>query len=384
MFLLLVALLLPACGQRSEPQTSNTAGPEDTQPARVDAGKLDDLLQQALSETGMPGIGVVVAKGNGIAEQVVAGVRRSDTRDPLQPDDPFHIGSVTKPFTATVIGQLVEDGLLHWDAPVAAVLPDVMESARPAFDGVTLAHLLSHEAGLQPMEEDEELADVPALSGGIRSQRRQFARWVFRQNPVVPPMQEYRYSNAHFVVVAAMAEEVTGESWEELVRSRIFEKLEMERAGFGWPGKSGEDEPWGHRPDEGGFRPVDPNGDYALPQYFAPAGDIHASLGDMALFLQAYLSAWKDEGEFLGADTVRHMLTRRLRGGLGWGSTEAFGHEPVATFSGSADTFLMIVVMVPQVDLAVAVVANAFSDEVEGAIVQVLRESVRLYLPKDD
>ncbi len=380
---ILALLTISACDPRqSETPSRDKAG--DTI-GDVVADRLDELLQQALSDTGMPAIGIVVANSGGIANLRVMGVRRSDTLDALRKDDPFHIGSVSKPFTATVIGQLVEEGKLKWDSPVAAILPDIMASAQPAFEGVTLAHLLAHEAGLQPMEEDEELAGVPPLSGDVVSQRRQFARWVFQQDPIVPPLEEYRYSNAHFVVAAAMAEEVSGEPWEVLVRSRIFDALGMQRAGFGWPGRTGEHAPWGHRPGKNGdFGPVDPNGDYALPEYFGPAGDVHASLGDIGLFLPAYLLSWQENGRLLAGDTVRHMLVRRMRGGLGWGSTEAFGYEPVATYSGSADTFLMIVAMIPDANFAVAVAANAFSDEVEAAIVKVLRESVQLYLPQDD
>jgi CubicO group peptidase (beta-lactamase class C family) len=257
-----------------------------------------------------------------------------------------------------------------------------MNSARDEFKGVTLAHLLAHEAGLQPMEEDVELDGVPELTGDIRSRRRQFARWIFRQAPAVEPMGDYRYSNAHFVVAASMAEAVSGKSWEELIEEHVFAELEFGRAGFGWPGKQGEEFPWGHMFRDNKFRAVDPNGDYQLPAYFAPAGDVHASLADMAGFLRAYLQAWQGKGNYLHPDLVRRMLTRRLGSGLGWGATKAFDHEPVATYSGSADTFLTIVVMIPDADVAVAIVANAYSELVEQALVQALREIVRLHVAK--
>lgn len=142
--------------------------------------------------------------------------------------------------------------------------------------------------------------------------------------------------------------------------------------------------PWGHWLRDGEFDPVDPNGEYQLPQYFGPAGDIHASLPDMAGFLKGLLIAWQGEGDYLDRETLQHMMMRRKRGGLGWGVTEAFGFDPVATYSGSADTFLMVVVLIPDADLGFAVVANAFSDEVERAVIQALRATVRLYVPDRD
>lgn len=356
----------------------------DTEDSPDIAKSAEDVLREAVAEHDVPGMGAVVASSNGVLDLQVVGVKRMDGKIPLESADPFHIGSVTKTFTATIIAKLVEANMLEWETPVADVLPDSMQSAHSAFKGVTLSHLLSHEAGLQPMEEDAELEQVPELMGDIRSQRRLFARWILQQEPAVTPFSEYRYSNAHFVVAASMAETVSGRSWEELVEEHIFTMLNMKSAGFGWAGKQGESVPWGHTFRDGTFHLVDPNGDYQLPQFFAPAGDIHASLPDMASYFQAYLASWDAKGDFLKKDTLQHVLTRRLKSGLGWGVTNAFGYKPVATYSGSADTFLMIVVLIPDADVGVAVVANAFSEEVEGAVIEALRGIVKLYTPRND
>ena len=120
-----------------------------------------------------------------------------------------------------------------------------MASALPEFTEVTLAHLLAHEAGFKPMEDEAELAEVPELTGDIMAQRRAFASWVVKQPPSVLPMTEYRYSNAHFIVAAAMAETVTNQSWETLIAKHIFSPFNMENVGFGWAGKNGESVPWG-------------------------------------------------------------------------------------------------------------------------------------------
>ena len=361
-----IGLILGACNQAA---------------TDYDARPIPAALQEAKDVSGTPGIGLVVASADEIIELHVLGERRLGGGDALQANDPFHIGSVTKPFTATIIAQLVEEGRLNWDSNVAEVLDGVIDTAGNEFSGVTLAHLLAHEAGMQPLEEEHELDNVPEWSGDIRSQRNQFSKWIVQQEPIVPPLQEYRYSNAHFIVAAAMAEKITGRSWEELVRLRIFEELSMDHAGFGWPAKGGVAEPWGHRYVDDGLVPVDPDGDYVLPSYLGPAGDIHASLGGLGLFLQAYLRAWNGDGALLKDETVRRLWTRRLRSGLGWGSTEAFGFEPVAMFSGSADTFLTVVVVIPDADVAVAVAANAYSEEVEKAVVGVLRDAVGRHIP---
>ena len=341
---------------------------------------VESILQASVAESAAPAMGAVVASSAGVIEQSVIGIRRLERTSKASTTDPFHIGSVTKPLTATVIARLVEAGEIDWSTTAASVLPDELSTARPEFEGITLAHLLAHEAGVKPMEEDAELEEVPPLSGDIRNQRREFARWVLQQESAAEPMNEYRYSNAHYVIAAAMAEAVTEESWEALIEAHIFGAFDMRSAGFGWPGKAGENVPWGHRVVDGSLQPVDPNGDYQLPQYFAPAGDIHASLPDMAGFISGILGAWQGENEFLGRETLETMMTRRIRGGLGWGVTSAFGYDRVATYSGSADTFLMVIVVIPDANLGFAVVANAFTDTVERAVIQSLREIVALYV----
>lgn len=343
---------------------------------------VEDIIRAAVANYDVPGMGAVVASSSEILDLQVVGVKRMNERVPLETVDPFHIGSVSKTFTATVVAKLVEANLLQWDTPVAEVLPEAAESAHSAYDGLTLSHLLSHEAGMQPMEEDTELERVPELKGDIKSQRRQFAEWILQQDPAATPLAEYRYSNAHFVVAASMAEKVSGRSWEELIEEYIFSALDMSSAGFGWAGKQGENVPWGHAFRDGSLYLVDPNGDYQLPRFFAPAGDIHASLPDMANYLQAYLGSWGDTGDFLAKDTLRHIWTRRVKSGLGWGVTKAFGYDLVAMYTGSADTFFMVVVLIPEADFGVAVAANAYSEQVERAVIEALRAIVGLHAPR--
>jgi D-alanyl-D-alanine carboxypeptidase len=345
---------------------------------------VEDILRDAVVKYDVPGMGAVVASSSGMLDLQVVGVKRLNEKVPLETADPFHIGSVSKTFTATVIAKLVEANLLQWDTPVAEVLPEATEFAHSAYNGVTLSHLLSHEAGMQPMEDDAELERVPELTGDIRSQRRQFAEWMLQQEPAVTPFAEYRYSNAHFVVAASMAEKVSGRSWEDLIEEYIFAALDMRSAGFGWAGKQGESVPWGHTFRDGSLNLVDPNGDYQLPQFFAPAGDIHASLPDMAKYFQAYLASWGEKGDFLKKDTLRHIWTRRLKSGLGWGVTNAFGYELVAMYTGSADTFFMVVILVPEADVGVAVAANAYSEGVERAVIEALRGIVELHASRNE
>ena len=87
----------------------------------------------------MPGIAVGILAGGSIAERAY-GVTNLTTGEPLQPDALFRVASITKPFVAMLAMTLVEEGVLELDDPV--------EGLRLPWPGITLRHLLSHQAGL--------------------------------------------------------------------------------------------------------------------------------------------------------------------------------------------------------------------------------------------
>ena len=119
-------------------------------------------------------------------------------------DDSFHLGSNTKAMTATLAAIAVERGLLDWTSAATAVL-DVEGSP-----GVTLERLLAHAAGVRPLSEDDELAELPR-------ERSEVARLLVSASLLFEPGTDNTYSNGGYTVAAAMLEEVTGATWRERV-----------------------------------------------------------------------------------------------------------------------------------------------------------------------
>jgi CubicO group peptidase (beta-lactamase class C family) len=260
-------------------------------------------LAQRARDAGLPAVQAAVIDHQGLVAHGAAGVTVLNGTAPVTTDDAFHIGSCTKPFTATIVAMLVEEKKLGWDTPVAGVFPEWKPTMRPEYRDVTVADLLSHEAGLPPYGEDEEIKALPKFAGNHTARRRAFARYVFEHPPALPPRTAFKYSNAGYDVAAAMAERVSGRSWEELVQRRIFEPLHMRTAGIGWPSRV-----WGHEPADGGLhKPVDPRGPYQLPDFIAPAGDLHMSADDLALFLQAHLRAMRGTRTLITPATAATM-----------------------------------------------------------------------------
>ena len=339
--------------------------------------RLDNDLNKVLSPSTGPGLSIAVTRDNGVIANGVAGVRRLGTKNLITVDDEFHIGSVTKPFTATLAGMLVADGRLKWDSKISEIMPEWKSEMRPEYLEVTLADLLSHESGIPPFTDDTEFKGLK-FSGDARAQRREFVRHVLTLAPAVP-RGTFLYSNAGFSATAVMMEQVTNRSWEELIQTRIADPLKMKTLGFGWPGHGGANQPWGHLWEDGKFKPNDPNGEYQLPAAIAPAGDLHMSMDDLAKFLADQLRALRNESALIPPAIAKTMHTRRKKSGLGFGVSKVGMLEPVSTYSGSAGTFVTLIAIAPTANVAVAVSANGANDATEAALKKLLIETLTRY-----
>ena len=338
---------------------------------------LDARLEAIRAGHGVPALVASVTRSAGEVAHGSAGVRRLGDAAPALATDPFHVGSVTKPFTGTLAGMLVAEGRLRWDTRLADVLPTGGPPARAEYAGVTLADLLSHEAGIRPFTEDTEMAGL-TFTGTPTEQRLAFVRHALTLEPAAP-RGTFHYSNAGFAAAAVMLETVTGQPWEQLVQERILDPLGLATARLGWPAKTLASAPWGHLEEGGAVRPHDPQGEYQLPPVFAASGDLAMSMPDLARFLREHLRALRGAPAFLPSAIAREMHTRRARSGLGFGVGKVQAIEPVSTFSGSAGTFLCMIAIAPRHDVAVAVAANSADARAEAAVKQALVELLTGY-----
>jgi CubicO group peptidase (beta-lactamase class C family) len=249
---------------------------------------------------------------------------------------------------------------------------------RPEYRSVTVAQLLSHEAGIQPFEDDAapEFLGIPSLEGEPQAQRRRFVAYALSLAPVHPPGTAFRYSNAGFTVAGSIAESITGKAFEELMKERIFTPLEMTTAGFGWPNVRDPQAPWGHVEQDGKLAPTPPDDPYRLSPWTAPAGDLSMSLPDLAKLARVHLRGLDGKETLLRVETFRTMHTRRIRSGLGWGVSSLLGHDPVSTFAGSAGTFLAMIALVHDRDFAILVAANSADEAAEAMVKGALKELV--------
>ena len=339
-----------------------------------------DALKPIQQKYDVPAIVGAIVTSKGLEICGVVGVRKSGTGISASLNDKWHLGSDTKAMTATLVGRLVEQGLLKWDTTVADVLPDLASAFDPQMKDVTVLHLLSHRAGLpanlslwSTMQFTEGAGDTPQM------QRVQALSQALSRKPEFSPGSNYQYSNLGYVIVGAIVEKVTGMSWEEAIQERVFKPLEMKTVGFGGTGTPGQiDQPWGHK--EGG-RPVAANGPSVdNPPVLGPAGRVHCTIQDWAKFVTDQLRGARGEPALLKHSTYQTLHTPPFGGeyALGWIVVRSdWGGGSVLNHGGDNTMNYANVWIAPQRDFAVLVCINqggdaAFkaSDEAAGALIE--------------
>lgn len=228
------------------------------------------------------------------------------------------IASISKPMTAVLTLQLVEDGVLDLDADVRAYVPEFPEKEWP----FTLRQLLSHTSGIRhygiegawTMEHYDDLTDA-------------FVR--FESSALLfEPGTEYRYSTYAYTIVGAAIEAATERDLEELMRERIWEPAGMTATRFERRGVEIEHAARGYRMVRGELAPAIPS-DLSM-KY--PGGGMVSTASDLVRFAHAF-----ESGLLVEDETRAEMLTEvRLTNGegtgygLGWGVRRGTDGELIA------------------------------------------------------
>lgn len=290
-------------------------------------------LEAVRAEFGVPAVGGAIVTKEGIKVLEVAGIRKHGSPVAVETGDRWHLGSDTKAMTATLVGVLAQKGAISWDLTMPQAFPEWSQTMKNRFKEASLERLMAHRSGILDVTADESAA-LTDTSKSIPERRREFTRLLVHREHSEEgllfdaPGFMFRYENANFIVAAAMIERRTGKSWEDLMKTEIFQPLGMTTAGFGAPGNANDvKEPYGHS-DASGQR-VASKGDNT--PALGPAGTVHASLGDWARFIRLHLDG--SEGSLtLSSVTLTRLHTQFQtnniypeRYGWGWGIFDADG-----------------------------------------------------------
>ncbi len=185
--------------------------------------KLDDCVAQQTKLAAFNGV-IAARKGdtryfyqNGFADTEGT---RSLTRD-----TPFRLASVGKLFTQVAVGKLLQDGKIKLNHSVRSYLPELPESFAP----ITIAHLLQHRSGVAPMTRPD-MADAPVMASAQSA--RDLVEMIADKPLSFATGNQEEYSNGGYLLLGAMIESVSGESYREFIARHIFKPLAMKFSSF--------------------------------------------------------------------------------------------------------------------------------------------------------
>lgn len=270
--------------------------------------EIQELLAAACREARVPGATLAVFRGDELIE-LATGVVNLDTGVETTPDSLFQIGSISKVFTATLVMQLVDEGLVDLDAPVRAYVPEFDMADQGSADAVTVRRLLCHTSGIDGDVFDDHGRGDEVLSRYVASLKD--------NKPLFAPGELVSYCNSGFSVLGRLVECVRGlPSWDAALREYLVKPLGLSHTVS--------------LPEEAvrfriavGHECSDDNGaddaprvctTWALPRSLGPAGaSINSSARDLVTFARMHLRGGvaEDGTRLLSAESTAAMLAEQ-------------------------------------------------------------------------
>jgi CubicO group peptidase (beta-lactamase class C family) len=318
------------------------------------AARIDRYLGSEVNKRGIPGLTAAVVRDGKVIYMGAHGVPKLGAPERLTPRHVFHFASVSKPFVATAIMQLVERGRLNLDDPVAKVLP-FFTLADEGSRAITVGQILTHTSGMPDVEDYEW--SKPQFDDGAAER---YVRAMASERLLWAPGSRWAYSNMAFDAMAAVIARVSGVSFEQYVRANILEPLGMKSSSFIHPEIDPALRTTGHVD-----HPARVSNVYPYNRRHAPSSTLNSSVVDMTRWMLANLNRGQLEGrrilrtatyEALWMPTVATSV-QGARIGLSWFVGERVGRRIV--FHPGGDTgFRSYLLLLPDDAIGVVLVSN--------------------------
>ena len=350
---------------------------------------LDSYVAASMKTFDVPGMAVAVVKDGKIVVAKGYGVRKLGEPTPVDEFTMFGIGSNTKAFTTAALATLVDEGKLSWDDPVYQRLPGFVMYDPYVSHEMTIRDLLTHRSGMG-------LGEGDLLFWPHSTYTREEVIYKLRfMKPASSFRSHYAYDNLLYMTAGQIIPAVTGTSWDDYVRQRIFVPLGMNHTNVSNAGiKPTDNVAFPHSYLEGKLQVIH----FEVLDNAAPAGAINSCAADMAKWVQLQLNRGKftdHDGRLFSEQRSKEMWSpqtilptndppaplAKLRTNfadyaLGWGLRDYHGRKLVGHTGGVAG-FVSRVMLVPEENLGVVILTNA---EEGGAFDSILYHVIDHYL----
>ncbi len=334
---------------------------------KIHLDSLNEFINILMEDFDVPGLAIGIVQDDSIIYCKGFGLKEINGNLPVNENTIFGIGSISKSFTALTLSILVDEGKIDWDDKVTTLLPYFELYDSYVTENFTIRDLLTHRSGLKD------------VSGGILWYHSDYSRIdIIKKLKYLEPVSGFRekpaYQNVMYVVAGEIVREVSGMSWDDFLRTRVFEKLGM---------KNSTSVSAIRETSDNIARPHIWNENYQKETIEQESGDnlasggfIYSSVNDMSNYLRLLLN----EG-VVGNDTIisaqvmseifRPQIHFPLFGppfnneftsyGFGWWLTPKNGHK-IIEHGGGIDGMTANVVMIKDLGFGIVVLSN--TDEI--------------------
>jgi len=342
--------------------------------SKSDYKELQKYIEDAVNKFEVPGLAVGIFKDGEIVFNEGFGLRNSETKEAVTPETQFGIASCSKAFTAACLGILVDEGKIKWTDPVVKHYPKFKMYDPYITSEMQVQDLVCHRSGLQTFDGD-------LLWYGTNYTREDVVERIqFRENPY-SFRSRFGYQNVMFIVAGELIKEVSGQSWDEFVKTKIFEPLHMTATSttnshfttemnVSAPHLDGKAMPFINYDNSG------------------PAASMNTSVTDMMAWIETWLNkgSYKDNQIFSEDYFYKSTNTMTpLNGGHGdkIGGTHFYGYglgwflfdyegRKVIQHGGGLPGVHSKVVLIPEDNLGYVIIANQISGLVESVYKRIL------------
>jgi CubicO group peptidase (beta-lactamase class C family) len=311
-----------------------------------EARSIDDMLTNVF-HADQPGAAVIVTRRGETLLRKGYGMADLEFRIPIEPDMVFRLGSITKQFTAVGILMLEERRKLSVKDPITKFLPDYPTQNQT----ITVEHLLTHSSGIRSYTSMPEWRPL---------WRKDFTLTelidFFKGQPMdFTPDERWLYNNSGYILLGAILEKASGESYEDFIRKNIFEPLGMKSSCYDRTERILPRRVKGYQRSSQGFQ----NAPYlSMSQPYA-AGSLASSVDDLVIWNRAVWSNRLLKKETMArAHTAYSLKDGRSTGyGYGWMIASFEGRRTVE-HGGGIHGFATYALSLPDNDIYVAVLTN--------------------------
>lgn len=341
---LTIILVVMGCGDRTR------------QPNNPISKVFDSLAVLQKDSWDMPGLALGVIRNNEVIYAKGMGQLGLDDPTPITTRSLFHMASVSKPFVATAIMQLVEQGKLDLDDPLVKHMP-YFKMADSSYRSITIRQVLTHTSGI-PDEDDYEWYKPQYDEGAAE----RYARSLAEVPLDFTPGTDHSYSNTAFDILANVISNASGLTFEAYMKEHVLQPAGMSNSTFLKP----------EVPKELATKPhvlgdsleVRVNAHYPYNRRHAPSSTLHSNVEDMLRWATLHLEGGKMDGaQLFSKETYKQLTTPTLPSyeddsiALGWFVSYVDSIKVIEHWGGD-DGYLSYFGFIPDQGSALALMTN--------------------------